>query len=97
MNEFLDNKLNEFIAKDWDEALSAIGEALHTIMDSTSPAHQGFQVWLGLSSPIDIGKGIWNYLQERSISGENQEETEEKVRQFYTDSVRKKREAEANR
>jgi hypothetical protein len=28
-----------------DEALADFGRALHAILDSTSPAHAGFQVW----------------------------------------------------
>jgi hypothetical protein len=28
-----------------DEALARFGEALHAILDSTSPAHAGFQKW----------------------------------------------------
>jgi hypothetical protein len=26
-----------------------MGNAIHTLQDSTSPAHEGFQVWLGAS------------------------------------------------
>ena len=33
---------------DRDEALHQFGLALHTIQDSTSPAHHGFQPWLGV-------------------------------------------------
>ena len=97
MNEFMDKKLNEFMTKDGDEALSAIGEALHTIMDSTSPVHEGFQVWLGVDTPLGLAVGVWHYIQERSISDEKLVETEEKIRQFYIDVVRKKKEAEERR
>jgi RHS repeat-associated protein len=35
-------------------AISEIGHALHTIMDETSPAHEGFQVWHGPPYPTGI-------------------------------------------
>jgi RHS repeat-associated protein len=36
-------------------ALWEIGQALHTIMDETSPAHEGFQIWNGPPYPTMIG------------------------------------------
>ena len=31
-----------------EKSLQAFGNALHTVTDMTSPAHEGFQVWNGL-------------------------------------------------
>jgi RHS repeat-associated protein len=39
-------------------ALWEIGQALHTIMDETSPAHEGFQIWYG--PPYPTGIGAWD-------------------------------------
>ena len=36
------------------KALDEFGLALHTIMDMTSPSHEGFQVWHGLPYPTGI-------------------------------------------
>lgn len=36
------------------EALWEMGQALHTIMDSTSPSHEGFQIWYGPPYPTGI-------------------------------------------
>ena len=36
------------------EALWEIGQALHTVMDSTSPSHEGFQIWYGPPYPTGI-------------------------------------------
>ena len=33
------------------DALWEVGQALHTIMDSTSPSHEGFQIWYGPPYP----------------------------------------------
>ena len=33
------------IAKNKRVAYKALGEALHTVMDSTSPSHRGFRIW----------------------------------------------------
>ncbi len=62
MNDFLNEKVNEFIEKDGDEALSAIGEALHAIMDSTSSSHEGFQKWEGIDSIPRLLKSRGSFL-----------------------------------
>lgn len=97
MNEFLNVKLNEFVTKDGDEALFALGEALHPIMDSTSPSHRGFQEWEGVDSIPRILKAFWHFTHEPFIYGKKLEETEEKVRQYYIDAVKMKKEAEEQR
>jgi hypothetical protein len=35
------------------EALYALGKAVHTLTDSTSPSHKGFQKWFGFEGPIN--------------------------------------------
>lgn len=97
MNEFLSKKLNEFVTKDGDEALSALGEALHPIMDSTSPSHRGFQEWEGVDSIPRILKAFWHFAHEPFIYGKKLKETERKVQQFYIDAVKMKKEAEEQR
>lgn len=97
MNLFLNEKVNEFIAKDGDDALSAIGVALHAIMDTTAPAHEGFQIWLGLDTPLGLLAGLLHRIRDGSISDKKLEETEALVRQFYAEAVRKKKEAEESR
>ena len=47
------------------EALEAFGKALHTIIDMTSPAHEGFQVWYGLPVPGDPQAGHDAYEAEK--------------------------------
>ena len=41
-----------------EEALEHLGNAIHTLQDSTSPMHAGFQVWGGISSLADLRKGL---------------------------------------
>lgn len=51
MGNFIDSKLGEFVSSlnsDPDKAFTALGEALHPVMDATSPAHEGFQEWKGI-------------------------------------------------
>ena len=57
---FQDNALVE-------RACFELGRALHPVMDSTSPSHEGFQVWEGIlnSSGYQLAK---HWLQERKIS-----------------------------
>lgn len=46
------------------KALTAFGNALHTVMDSTSPAHEGFQPWSGCWAPFCLN-GAWHAFRER--------------------------------
>jgi hypothetical protein len=49
MNNFIDQKVNEYknlLSQDrTGAAYFALGEAMHPLMDSTSPSHEGFQQW----------------------------------------------------
>jgi RHS repeat-associated protein len=45
-------------------ALWFFGMALHTVQDSTSPAHHGFQQWDGLSGPINLALAISHVQKE---------------------------------
>lgn len=61
MSNFVESKLGEFIGNlnsDPDKAFTALGEALHPLMDATSPAHSGFQLWEGTDG--STGAGSYN-------------------------------------
>lgn len=47
-----------------DEALARFGEALHAVLDSTSPAHAGFQEWDWRDAWLVIG----HYYAEKTIN-----------------------------
>jgi len=42
---------------DWGKAYFYLGMAMHAVMDSTSPAHRGFQYWGGIGHSIVHGYG----------------------------------------
>ena len=46
--------LKAWNAKTRDKALFEFGVALHTLQDSTSPAHAGFQVWKGMENTTQL-------------------------------------------
>jgi len=48
-----------------EEALKHLGNAIHTLQDSTSPMHAGFQVWGGVSSLADLRKGLRECLKSK--------------------------------
>ncbi|MBL7994997.1 RHS repeat-associated core domain-containing protein, partial [bacterium] len=81
--EFIESKIDEFVNKDGDEALFALGEAMHAVMDGTSPTHSGYQEWsLGgkdVASTI-IGVGM-HLLGEENLLGESNKEIDEAVSQ----------------
>lgn len=88
MNEFISGKQDVFISKEGNEALEALGEAMHPLMDATSPAHEGFQEWEGLDNATQYAKGLMHFVKERKISDEKLKETVEKLKKFYEESVR---------
>jgi hypothetical protein len=49
------------------DALYAIGIAIHTVTDNTSPEHAGFQVWHGLNGFFNIFRAAQHGLRESSI------------------------------
>jgi RHS repeat-associated protein len=93
-DQYIETKKKEFIQLEGDEALYALGEALHAITDATSPTHEGFQVWEGLDNPKDWLKGALHALQERKISDEKLKEIAEIVQRFYDELLQQKREQE---
>lgn len=65
MIDFINGKVNKFkvlMEKGGKEnekaAYFTLGEALHPLMDSTSPSHEGFQEWRGLITPLNSYMGL---------------------------------------
>jgi hypothetical protein len=52
-------------------ALSSFGNALHTVTDSQSPAHQGFQEWKGTEGVGNKVDAAQHYANEANPSQEN--------------------------
>jgi RHS repeat-associated protein len=50
-----------------DEAYFALGEALHPIMDSTCPAHEGFQWWDNLGAMPAYYSFFYHFLTEQWV------------------------------
>ena len=67
MNSFIEQKIKEY--KDLmsqgrtGEAYFRLGEAMHPIMDSTSPSHRGFQEW---NDPLSSPRHLWNAYEHQS-------------------------------
>ena len=49
------------------DALYEFGQALHTITDMTSPAHEGFQIWYG--PPYPTGNPVLDAYQAGYYAG----------------------------
>ncbi len=70
-----------FLERGEDEkAYFELGMALHPIMDSTSPAHQGFQEWDHFMNTTGYDL-IKHSLQERSMSPEQLSKTLDLIKQ----------------
>ncbi len=67
MNKFIDEKVKEYkelMAQGRQgEAYFRLGEAMHPLMDSTSPSHEGFQVW---HSPWSSPRHAWDGYEHRT-------------------------------
>jgi RHS repeat-associated protein len=67
-------------AQKMQEAYEALGRALHPVMDSTSPSHQGFQPWRGIMAhPIEANR---HRKAEKTITPERRQETVNRMRQY---------------
>jgi hypothetical protein len=59
-----------------EKAFFELGMALHPLMDSTSPAHEGFQVWEGY-----WGNGaLTHWAQEQTITNDRLSKTIELIK-----------------
>ncbi len=92
MNEFISNEQNIFITGEGDAALEALGEAMHPLMDATSPSHEGFQEWGGLNSATNLINGGVHVMKESIISDKTLQATAQKILQFYRESQKKREE-----
>ena len=80
MSKFINEKANLYIK---DGNLFALGEALHPIMDSTSPTHEGFQEWKGIKDLQTLIEAIKHVKGERKVTYKKLLETIEKVQEFF--------------
>jgi RHS repeat-associated protein len=84
MQEFVSVHMKEYSrlmeAGQPEKAYFALGMALHPIMDSTSPSHEGFPVWEGLINTPGY-KLIGHFIMEQNISPERLQKTIEIMKQ----------------
>jgi RHS repeat-associated protein len=77
-SEYIDNNEEsaEQIQADWvasghtgiaPAALTAFGNALHTVTDKTSPAHEGYQRWYGVRDLFGV-TAAYHFIRESNIS-----------------------------
>jgi RHS repeat-associated protein len=71
------------------ESLFSLGRGMHALMDSTSPSHSGFQVWLGgtesnLISNLKAGMpGLEHTISESSMNAVAESQAIEKVNKYF--------------
>jgi len=61
-------------------ALSILGERMHALMDSTAPAHRGFQPW---SSSFCDNLNVRHFFKDRSIDAQTELKTAALLRTYY--------------
>ena len=68
-----------------DKANFALGMAMHAVMDSTSPTHEGYQSWGGLQwwDPVSWVKGAEHGLLEQYATGDKKQETVRLLQGLY--------------
>ena len=94
--EFIDDKKEEFKSKDGDEALFALGEGMHTIMDKTSPAHEGGQQWNGTKGLGNKLKAIGHVLKELNLFRKDEKKVKQaakEIREYYDQAKMEKEQA----
>ncbi len=84
MQQYVSQKLDLYYQNIYEgnleKAYFFLGMALHPIMDSTSPPHEGFQVWDGAGG-IYSWQGVIHGVQELSISNERLRQTLDLLRE----------------
>ena len=84
---FIRKKGEEASTLKGDEALFALGEGMHTIMDGTSPSHHGSQVWEGVNkNPATWFKGLGHLIRELNplrINDKKVKEASKAIRDYY--------------
>jgi len=66
-----------------NEALKSFGNALHTVTDATSPAHQGYQPWIGTDSIKGKAAAAAHIAREATISDKELKKAVEAARNAY--------------
>jgi RHS repeat-associated protein len=92
-NDFLCQEINRAISLEklgrHYEALFTLGRGMHALMDSTSPSHRGFQVWLGgtesnFVSNLKAGwSGLEHTMSEASMSLSAESEAIFRIKEYF--------------
>ncbi|MCL4476728.1 MAG: hypothetical protein M1508_10960 [Nitrospirae bacterium] len=96
MNDFIRKKVADYkrlmAEGKQDDAYFALGMAMHPLMDSTSPAHEGMQEWSGLGSPSKLLEAREHALREsKDVFNSNpayMRRSVEWLRRFYNEANR---------
>ena len=90
-DNFIKNKFEKYVE---NGDLSVLGEGMHTIMDRTSPAHEGEQVWNGTKGVKNLIKGFVHFLKELNVfrKDENRVDKAASIIRAYYFSAQKERE-----
>ena len=101
MEQFINSKIDEFVNKDGEDALFALGEGMHAVMDMTSPSHEGFQQWDDIQGKDMFSKGVaalGHLVRELNIFGESNEEVDAavyEVQNYVEKALNKKKQKQA--
>ena len=88
-----DPKEAEQKSKDGKEALYALGEGMHTIMDGTSPSHKGSHPWAGVHGVGTALKAVGHIVKELNLFGVNNKEikqAQQQIRAYYQQAIQEK-------
>jgi hypothetical protein len=87
MGDFIVGKTVDFAVTGGEEGLYSLGEAFHALMDQTSPAHAGFQVWYGVKIGTLPG-AVGHFLAESTITDAQLAEIIKILRDHYDSAQR---------
>jgi len=90
-DKFIEDQKELFI-KSGD--LKKIGEGMHTIMDRTSPSHEGEQVWHGNKRIKNLIKGIIHTFKELNLFRKDDDRIEKasiEIRKYWEDAQRQRK------
>lgn len=85
-NEFIIENVKKFQSNSGDEDFFYLGQAMHPIMDESSPSHEGFKTWNGLGGVPELLEAGAHLIQDFNLFGKDDDKIQTaigNVQSFY--------------
>jgi hypothetical protein len=84
---FIDKQVAIYNEKGGEKGLEALGFAMHTLMDASSPSHRGYQTWYGTKGVSNFSGAIFHFLKESQATRNDITKTGATIKEFYQNVI----------